>query len=84
MSRAELVVLKDWLEENMSKGFVRQLSSPLAAPVLFAKTAGGGVRFCIDYRDINSKTITNRYPLPLPMETLNLLGNARIYTKLDV
>ena len=84
MSRAELVVLKDWLEENMSKGFIRQSSSPFAAPVLFAKKPGGGLRFCIDYRDINSKTIKNRYPLPLIKETLNLLGKAKVYTKLDV
>jgi hypothetical protein len=84
MSRAELVVLKEWLEENMSKGFIRQSSSPFAAPVLFAKTPGGGLRFCIDYWDINSKTIKNRYPLPLIKETLNLLGKAQMYTKLDV
>jgi len=59
MSRAELIVLKQWLEKNMSKGFIRQSSSPFAAPVLFAKKPGGGLRFCIDYRDINSKTIKN-------------------------
>jgi hypothetical protein len=84
MSRAELVVLTEWLEENMSKGFIRQSSSPLAAPVLFAKKPGGGLRFCIDYQDINSKTKKNRYHLLLITERLNLLGNARIYTKLDV
>jgi hypothetical protein len=84
MSRTELVVLKEWLEENMSKGLIRQSSSPVAAPVLFAKKPGGGLRFCIAYRDINSKTIKNRYPLLLIKETLNLLGKARICTKLDV
>jgi hypothetical protein len=84
MSRAELVVLKEWLEENMSKGFISQSSSPFAAAVLFATKHGGGLRFCIDYRDIHSKTIQNRYPLPLIKETLNLLGKARVYTKLDV
>jgi len=78
------VVLKEWLEENMSKGFIRQSSSPFAAPVLFAKKPGGGLLFGTDCLDINSKTITNRYPLPLIKETLNLLGKARIYTKLDV
>jgi hypothetical protein len=84
MSRAELVVFKEWLEENMFKGFIRQSSSPFAAPVFFAKKPGRGLRFCIDYRDINSKTIKNRYPLPLIKETFNLLGKARIYMKLDV
>jgi len=84
MSRTELVVLKEWLEENASKGFVCQSSSPFAAAFLFAKTPDGGLRFCIDYRDLSSKTIKNRYPHPLIKETPNLLGRAKIYTKLDV
>jgi len=84
MLRTELIVLKEWLEENMLKGFIRQSSSPFAAPVLFAKKPGGGLRLCIDYQNINSKTIKNRYPLPLIKETLNLLGKAKIYIKLDV
>jgi hypothetical protein len=73
MLRAELIVLKEWLEANMSKGFIQQSSSPFAATVLFAKKPGVGLRFCIDYRDIKSKTIKNRYPLPLIKETLKLL-----------
>jgi hypothetical protein len=57
MSRAELIILKEWLQENMPKGFIRQSSSPFAAQVLFAKKPGGWLRFSIDFRDINSKTI---------------------------
>ena len=84
MSREELVVMKAWLEDNMTKGFIRQSSSPYAAPCLVAKKPESGLRFCIDYHDINSKTVKNRYPLPLIHETLDLLAGARIYTKLDV
>jgi hypothetical protein len=84
MSRAELVVLNEWLEDTMSKGFIRQSSSPFAASVLFAKKPGGALQFCIDYRDINSKIIHNRYPLPVIKEMWNLLGKARIYTMLAV
>jgi hypothetical protein len=84
MSREELVVMKEWLEDNMTKGFIRQSSSPYVAPSLMAKMPDGGLRFCIDSRNINSKMIKNRYPLPLIQETLDLLAGARIYTKLDV
>ena len=42
MTRAELVTLKEWLEENMSKGFICQSSSPFAAPVLFVNKPDGG------------------------------------------
>jgi hypothetical protein len=36
MSRAGLVILKEWFKENLRKGFICQSSSPFAAPVLFA------------------------------------------------
>jgi len=84
MSRMELVVLKEWLEENTSKGFIHQSSSPFAAPVLFAKKPDGELRFCLDYWDIHCKTMKNRYPLPSIKDTLNRVGKAIIYTKLDV
>jgi hypothetical protein len=41
MSRTELVVLNEWLEENMFKGYIRQSSSSFAAPVVFAKKPDG-------------------------------------------
>jgi hypothetical protein len=63
MLGAELVVLKEWLKRNMSKGFIRQSSSPFAAPVIFSNKLDGGLRFSIDYRYVNNKTIKNQYPL---------------------
>jgi hypothetical protein len=74
------VVMKEWLEDNMTKGFIRQSSSPYAATWLFAKKPDGVLRFCIDYHDINSKTVKNRYLLPLIQETLDLFAGAWIYT----
>lgn len=76
--------MKEWLEDIMTKGFIQQSSSPDAAPCVCPNKPDVGLRYCIDYRDINSKTIKNRYPLPLIQETLNLLAGAKIYTKLDV
>jgi len=84
VSRAKLAVPKEWLEENMSNGFIRQSLSPFAAPVLFAKKPDGGLQFCIDYHERNSKTIQNRYRLPEILETVNSLRGARLYTNLDV
>ena len=73
MSRDELQALRDWLEENLKKGFIRPSSSPVASPVLFVKKPGGGLRLCIDFRAINNISIKDRYPLPLMKETLNNL-----------
>ena len=84
MSRDELLVLQKYLTENLETGFIRSSSSPAASPVLFVKKPGGGLRFCVDYRALNAKTIKNRYPLPLIRETLDRLSKACIFTKLDI
>ena len=84
MSQDELKVLKKYLEEHLSKGFIRASSSPAASPVLFARKPGGGLRFCVDYRQLNAMTIKNRYPLPLIKETLERICKAKIYSKIDI
>jgi hypothetical protein len=65
LSHPELEELKHWLDENLSKGCIRTLSSPAATPILFVKTGDGSLRLVIDYRGINEGTIKNRYPLPV-------------------
>jgi hypothetical protein len=65
MSHDELRALREWLKENLDKGFIHPSSSPAASPVLFVKKPGGGLHFCVDYRALNAITVKNRYPLPL-------------------
>ena len=84
MSREELLVLRKNLQELLDKQFIRVSSSPAAAPVLFARKPGGGLRFCCDYRALNAISKKDRYPLPLINETLERIGKARWFTKLDV
>jgi len=84
MSREELLVLRKTLTEYLDKGFIRVSNSPASAPVLFARKPGGGLRFCCDYRALNQLTKKDRYPLPLIHETLERIGKARWFTKLDV
>ena len=84
MNQFELKALRDYLNKELAKGFIRVSRSPAAAPVLFVKKPNGDLRFCIDYRGLNSITIKNRYSLPLITETLSQLSHAKFYTKLDV
>lgn len=84
MSRDELLVLRKTLTELLDKGFIRVSNSPAAAPVLFVKKPGGGLRFCVDYRGLNQITKKDRYPLPLIYETLRNISKAKWFTKLDV
>jgi hypothetical protein len=60
LSRPELEELKRWLGENLSKVFIRTLSSPAAAQTLFIKKGHGSLRLVVDYRGINEGSIKNR------------------------
>ena len=84
LSELELKALSEWIEENLSKGFIRASSSPAGAPILFVKKKDGSLRLCVDYRALNNITIKNRYPLPLIPEALDRLRKATVYTKLDL
>jgi len=84
MSRTELQTLKKWLEENLSKGFIRASSSSAASPILFVKKTDGSLRFCVDYCGLDAGTIKNRYPLPLLQETLMRLLKAKYFTTLNI
>jgi hypothetical protein len=53
MSLEELETLKQYLIDNLEKGFIEPSQSPFAAPVLFIKKSNRGLRLCIDYRKLN-------------------------------
>jgi hypothetical protein len=84
MSAEELQECKAYIDENLSKGFITASSAPFSAPVLFVRKAGGGLRFCVDYRRLNALTKKDKYPLPLINETLAQLTGARFLTKIDI
>ncbi|KAL0440034.1 UNVERIFIED_CONTAM: Retrovirus-related Pol polyprotein from transposon.6 [Sesamum latifolium] len=42
------------------------------------------MKLCIDYRDLNSITIKNRYPLPRIDDLFDQLKGARIFSKIDL
>jgi len=84
MTTEELVVMTEWLEENRKTGCIYQSSPPFTAPWSFAQKPDVRLQFYIDYRDINGGMIKHWYPLSSLRETLNVLAEAKIYTKLDV
>ncbi|KAL0183501.1 hypothetical protein M9458_019197 [Cirrhinus mrigala] len=50
----------------------------------FVGKKDGGLRPCIDYRQLNSQIIQQPYPLPLVPATFEELRGAQVFTKLDL
>ncbi|USP79372.1 retrotransposon nucleocapsid protein [Curvularia clavata] len=84
LSKSELALLRDYLREYLARGWIRHSKSPAGALILFAKKKDGTMRLCVDYRGLNNITLKNCYLLPLIMESLDRLAEAKFYTKLDV
>ena len=84
LSPRELTALKEFLEENLEKGFIRESKSPAGAPILFTPKKDGGLRLCVDYRGLNAVTIKNRYPLPLITEIMDRVTGANYFSKIDL
>ena len=84
MSTPQLEFVKKFLEEHLKKGFIEASSAPCSSPILLAKNPGEGIRFCVDYRKLNSLTKKNAYLLPLIAETMARLKKAIVFTKIDI
>ena len=84
LSPLELAEAKKQIEYMLEHGLIRPSDSPYGAPVLFALKKDSGLCFYIDYRWLNKKTVKNRYPLPLPEEMFDRLGNAKVLNKIDL
>ena len=84
MSATELQEIRIWIEENLSKGFIRASSSSYASPILFVKKKDGLLHLGVDYRALNDITIKDWYPLPRIEETLNQIREAKYFTRLDL
>jgi len=56
LSKFEQEVLKEFIDKNLTNGFIRSTSSPHRAPVLFVKKKDGSLQLCVDFRGLNKIT----------------------------
>jgi len=74
------------MERNAATGhgILEPAASPCACNVVLVKKKDGSLRFCVDYRRLNSVTYKDSYPLPLIDNCLNALSGSSWYSTLDL
>ena len=65
------------IKSMLEKKVIESGQSPWASPVVLVKKNDGLLRFCVNYRKLNSVTKFDAYLLPRIDETLESLGGAR-------
>ncbi|KAI3814365.1 hypothetical protein L1987_19118 [Smallanthus sonchifolius] len=81
---SEMKELMSQLEELTEKGFIRPSISLWGTPVLFVKKKDGNMRMCINYRELNKRTVENKYPLPRIDDLFDQLQGASWFSKIDL
>ena len=72
------------LKEMLDIGAIRPSHSPWASPVVLARKKNGDLRFCIDLRKLNNRTVKDAHALPRIEDSLDSLNGATIFSSLDL
>ncbi len=75
--------MKDYLHDLIAQGWIRKSHSPYSSPIVCVRKKDGSLRLCIDYRDLNRKTVPDRQPIPRVQDILDGLGGNRWFSLLD-
>ncbi|OWY98524.1 hypothetical protein PHMEG_00030695, partial [Phytophthora megakarya] len=81
---AEGDVMEAELQQYLSLGHIRLSTSHWASSVRMIRKPDGGIRVSIDYRRLNAVTVKDGYPMPLIVDILDVLGNAKLFSTMDI
>ena len=84
MFRKEREEVREFIKEQMRKGYIRLLKSPQMALVFFVGKKDGKKRMVQDYRYLNEWTVKNNYLLPLILDIMENIRMKKVFTKLDL
>jgi len=84
LSREEREEVREFIWEQLRKGYIQPSKSPQTAPVFFVGKKDRKKQMVQDYRYLNKWTIKNNYPLPLISDVLENIGTKKVFTKIDL
>jgi len=84
LSREEREEVREFVKEQLWKGYIRPSKSLQTAPVFFVGKKDRKKRMVQDYRYLNEWTVKNNYPLPLISDVLENIGTKKVFMKMDL
>ena len=84
LSREEREEVREFIQEQLIKEYIRPSKLSQMAPVFFVGKKDSKKRMVQDYRYLNEWTIKNNYPLPLISDVVENIGIKKVFTKMDL
>ena len=72
------------VQQMLVSDVIRPSNSPWASPVVMVKKKSGSLRFCVNFRQLNTATVKGAHPLPRIDDLLDALHGARWFSTLDL
>ena len=72
------------IDQMLASGVITPSASPYSSPVVLIPKSDQTVRFCIDFRKINSQTVRDSYGLPNIQDIIDGLSGASWFSALDL
>ncbi|KAL5020815.1 hypothetical protein ScPMuIL_002102 [Solemya velum] len=76
--------VRDHLNKMLKDGDISPSKSPWSFPVVLVRRKDKRLRFCVDYRELNRRTIKDALSLPCITETLDSLIGSKYFSCLDL
>ena len=77
-------ILQEEVQKLLAAGIIRPSLSPWSSPVVLVTKPDKTWRLCLDYRTLNSVTVSDPFPMPRTEELLDIIGRAKFITTLDM
>ncbi|CAF3358581.1 unnamed protein product [Rotaria socialis] len=84
VSPARQSIIYNQIQQMLQDGIIEPANGPYAAPVTLQPKKDGSLRFCVDFRQLNSATVRDVYPIPRIDDTLDQLRSAKYFTSMDL
>jgi hypothetical protein len=83
-SPEEFSKLVEEVRKMLQQRIIRSSTSRFSSGIVMVRKKDNTIRFCIDYRKLNSITIPDAYPLPRIDEIIDRLYGAKFFSKMDL
>jgi len=81
---AMVTEVRDHLQKMIDAGIIRKSCSQYSSPAVFVRKPDQSLRFCIDYRRLNAKTVKDNHYLPIIDEAFDRLSGSKWFSTLDL